>query len=75
MAHDSTLENFLKDLGLRIGAAVVVLGIFFGLGYLGRVDFLGLAGLLDTQLGFFAVAFLLVGLVSVGWIALRRRRL
>jgi hypothetical protein len=33
MASDLSFKNFLKDLGMRIGAAAVVLGIFFGLGY------------------------------------------
>lgn len=74
MARDLTFENLLKDLGMRIGAAAVVLGIFFGLGYLNRTDFLGLSGLLGNQLGFFAVAFLLVGIVSLGWIVLQRYR-
>ena len=74
MARDWTLEAFLRDFGARIGAAAVVLGIFFGLGYLNRTDVLGLSRLLGSQVGFFATAFLLVGVVSVSWIAFQRYR-
>ncbi|QCC60262.1 hypothetical protein DVR14_21260 (plasmid) [Natrinema thermotolerans] len=69
MARDLTLRNFLKDLGMRIAAAAVVLGIFFGLGYLNGTDFLSLSG---SQ--FFAIAFLLVGIASLGWIGIQRHR-
>lgn len=72
MARDLTFSNFLKELGMRVGAAAVVVGIFFGLGYLNRTDFLGLSGLLGNQIAFFGVAFLLVGIVSAGWIAFQR---
>ena len=72
MARDRTFETFLKDFGMRIGAAAVVVGTFFGLGYLNRTDFLGLSSLLGNRFGFFAAAFLLVGCCSVGWIAFRR---
>ena len=72
MARDFTFENFLKDLGMRTGAAVVVVGIFFGLGYINRTDFLGLSSLLGNQLIFFATAFLLVGIVPLGWIVFER---
>ena len=68
MARDLTFENFLKELGMRLGAAGVVVGVFFGLGYIRRTGFLGLSDLLGTRLAFFAVAFLLVGIVSAGWI-------
>lgn len=74
MTSDRSRDGFLKDLGLRLGAAGAVLGIFFGLGYLNRTDFLGLSGVLGSQGGFFAGAFLLVGLASLGWVALQRRR-
>ncbi|MCT9098471.1 hypothetical protein [Haloarchaeobius sp. HME9146] len=69
---DLTLQNFLKEVGLRLGAAVVVVGTFFGLGYVNRTDFLGLSRLLDNRLAFFAVAFLLVGVASLGWIVFQR---
>lgn len=72
MGRDLSFRNFLKDVGLRIGAAAVVVGIFVGLGYLNRVDFFGLSRLLGNQLGFFAVAFLLVGIVSVCWVVFQR---
>jgi hypothetical protein len=68
MADRFTFRNFLKDFGMRIGAAAVVVGIFFGLGYVKRTDFLGLAGVLGSQLAFFTTAFLLITLVAVGWI-------
>lgn len=74
MGRDLTFENFLKDFGMRIGAAAVVLGIFFGLGYLNRTGFLGLSRFLDNQIVFFALAFLLVGISSLGWIVFQRYR-
>lgn len=72
MAREFTLEEFLRDLGLRIGAAAVVLGIFVGLGYAKRTDVLGLSSVLGGPGAFFAAAFLLIGVASVGWIAIRR---
>jgi hypothetical protein len=74
MARDLSFKNFLTDLGMRVGAAAVVLGIFFGLGYANQTDFLGVASLLGNQFGFFAVAFLLVGVVSMVWIVFQRYR-
>lgn len=74
MAPEPTLENFLRDLGLRIGAAVVVVGIFFGLGYINRTDFLGLSDLLGNQLVFLGGAFLLIGVAALGWMLLQRYR-
>ena len=71
---DLTFRNFLKELGLRLGAAVVVVGTFFGLGYANRIDFLGLSTLLNDRLVFFAVAFLLVGVASLSWITFQRYR-
>lgn len=68
MADRGSFKHFLKDLGMRLVAGVVVIGIFFGLGYSKRTDFLGLAGVLDSQLAFFTAAFLLITLVAVGWI-------
>ena len=63
-----SVAGFLKDLALRIGAGAVVVGIFFGLGYLNRTDFLG------TELGFFVGAFALVGLAGLGWVAFQQYR-
>lgn len=74
MARGLTFLNFLKELGMRVAAAAVVLGIFFGLGYANRVNFLGLSSLLGNQGNFFGAAFLLVGLVSLGWIVVQRYR-
>jgi hypothetical protein len=67
-----TLREFLRDLGARAAAAAVVVGVFVGLGYLNRTDFLGLSDLLGTRAAFFGAAFLLIGLVSLGWIAFRQ---
>ncbi|WP_246999708.1 hypothetical protein [Halosolutus gelatinilyticus] len=67
-----TFSNFLKELGMRIAAGAIVLGIFFGLGYAKRTDLLGLSNALGPQFGFFAVAFLLIGIVAVGWILFQR---
>lgn len=72
MSRDLSVSNFLKDVGMRVGAAAVVVGIFVGLRYLNRADFFGLSRLLGNQLGFFAVAFLLVGIVSISWIMFQR---
>jgi hypothetical protein len=74
MARDLTLQNFLKEVGLRIGAAVAVVGVFFGLGYVNRSDFLGISRFLGTQRAFFAVAFLLIGLVTLSWVMVQRYR-
>jgi hypothetical protein len=68
VAQRFTFRNFLKDFGMRIGAAAVVVGIFFGLGYIKRTDLLGLSSLLDGQLAFFTAAFVLVTLAAVTWI-------
>ncbi len=74
MARDLSFRSFLKDLGTRIGAAAVVLGVFYGLGYVNRTDFLGLSAVLGDRSGFLAVAFLLVGACAVGWIGFQRYR-
>jgi hypothetical protein len=74
MGRDLSFKNFLKDLGMRIGAAAVVLSIFFGLGYINRTNLFGLSSLLGDQLAFFTVAFLLVGVTSICWIVLQRSR-
>ena len=74
MARDLSFENFLRELGLRIGAAAVVVGIFYGVGYINRTGFFGLSRFLDNQVLFFAAAFGLVGLVSLGWIGFQQYR-
>jgi len=68
MSRDFTVRNFLSDLGLRVAAAGVVVGIFVGLGYIKRMDIPGLSELLGTEAGFFGTAFLLIGLVAAGWV-------
>lgn len=64
MGRDFTFGNFLKELGRRIGAAAVVVSVFFCLGYVNRTDFLGLSSFLDNQSGFFAVSLLFL---SYSW--------
>ena len=68
---DSTVEQFLREVGGRIGAAAVVVAVFVGVGYVNRVDLFGLSGLLGNRLVFFVTAFLAVGVVAVGWVAIR----
>lgn len=72
MGRDLSFKNFLKDFGMRIGAAAVVVSIFFSLGYVNRTDLFGLSSLLGDQFVFFAIAFLLVGTASVFWIVFQR---
>lgn len=74
MGRDLSFKSFLKDLGMRLGAAAVVVGIFFGLGYVNRTDLFGLSSLLGTQLAFFAVAFFLIAASSACWIVFQRAR-
>lgn len=69
-----TLQNFLRDVGLRLAAAGAVVGTFVGLGYANRTNLFGASALLDSQLAFFAVAFLLLGGVALGWIAVQQSR-
>lgn len=74
MDRDLSFQNFLKDLGMRIGAAAVVLGIFFGLGYATQTDFLGASSFLGNQASFFVATFLLIGIASLVWIVFQRYR-
>lgn len=74
MSRDLTLENFLTELGSRVGATAVVVGLFFALGYVNRTGLLGLSAVLDDPLVFFAICFLLVGLLSLAWIGIQRYR-
>lgn len=64
----------MKGLGMRLTAAAVVVGIFFGLGYVKRTNFLGLSSVLSSQLAFFTAAFLLITLVAVAWILYQRQK-
>lgn len=74
MARDLTFESFLKELGMRVGAAAVVVGVFFALGYLNRTNPFGIFNFLSNQLAFVLVVFVLIAVVSVGWITLQRYR-
>ncbi|MGB9965695.1 hypothetical protein [Halobacterium sp. CBA1126] len=74
MGRDLSFGSFLRDLGLRLGAAAVVLGVFVGLGYVNRTNLFGLSRLLGSQVVFFAVAFLVIGLVSICWIVFQQSR-
>lgn len=67
MAERGTIRHLVKDLGMRLAAAVVVIGIFFGLGYLKSNNILGLRGLLKSETAFFAAAFGLVGVVAASY--------
>ncbi|WP_410765729.1 hypothetical protein [Haloferax sp. DFSO60] len=71
---EMSIKSALKELGMRTGAAAVVVGVFVGLGYLNRTDFLGLSSALGTQHAFFAAAFLLVGVLSGGWVLIQQYR-
>jgi hypothetical protein len=55
-----TLENFVKDLGLRIGGAGLAVGLIFSLAYIGNKDILGLGSLLDSQGGLLIGAVILM---------------
>jgi len=52
-----SFKSFLNDLSMRIGAAIVVISVFFGLGYVKRTDFLGLSDLLESGTAFFGGSF------------------
>ena len=65
MVNYGSLEGLLKDIGMRVGAALVVISVFFGLGYVKRTDLLGLGGLLESGTAFFTAAF---GIIGAVWI-------
>ena len=65
MVNYGSFEGFLKDLGMRAGAAVIVISVFFGLGYVKRTDSLGLGVLLDSGKAFFSAGFGFLGLVWI----------
>lgn len=72
MARDFTFRNFLQELGMRLGAAVVVVSVFLGVGYFNRTNFFGLSSVLGTQASFFAISLLLIGLFSLSWIGIQQ---
>ncbi|WP_311174133.1 hypothetical protein [Halobellus ordinarius] len=74
MARDFTFGNFLKEVGMRLGAAVVVVSVFLGVGYFNRTNFLGLSSVLGTQASFVAVSLALIGLISLSWIGIQQYR-
>lgn len=74
MVSELTFRNFLKDLGMRIGAAAIVVGIFIGVGYIKRTNLFGLSSLLESQLAFLAAVFLVIGLVAVSWVIFQQSR-
>jgi hypothetical protein len=74
VTRDFPVRSFLTELGMRVGAATAVVAVFFGLGYLNRTNAFGLFGFLGNRLAFFGTAFLLVGLLSLGWVGFRRRK-
>jgi hypothetical protein len=65
MVNYGSFEGLLKDLGMRVGAALVVISVFFGLGYVKRTDFLGLGSLLESGTAFFTAAF---GIIGALWV-------
>ena len=69
-----SFSNFLEDLGMRMAAGAVVVGIFFGLGWINQNDFLGLSTILGNQLGFFITGFSLVTLAALAWIVFQHYR-
>ena len=65
MVNYGSFQGFLEDLGMRVVAALVVISVFFGLGYVKRTDLLGLGSLLQSGTAFFGAAF---GLIGFLWI-------
>jgi hypothetical protein len=57
MREAGSIRGFLEDVGMRAVAAMVVISVFFGLGYLRRTNLFGLGALLDSGTAFFAAAF------------------
>lgn len=72
MSRDLSFNSFLRELVMRLGPAAIVVGIFVGLGYANRTNLLGLSSVLGDTFGFFAVAFGVIGFVSVCWIVFQR---
>ncbi|WP_435128785.1 hypothetical protein [Halobaculum sp. D14] len=72
MARDFSFRSFVRELGSRLAAAGVVLGIFFGLARLKTADIPVVSAALETQFVFFVAAFGLVGLAAALWIGFRQ---
>lgn len=68
------LRNFVKVLMWRFSAAAVVFGVFLSLGRVKRMDLPVFSALLDSQIGFYASAFLTVGFLSLGWMGFQSYR-
>ncbi len=51
MNTDLKPRKMLKDLALRIGGAVLAVGLIFGLAYIGNQDILGLGSILGSKGG------------------------
>jgi predicted outer membrane lipoprotein len=65
MVEAGSIRDFLKDLSMRVVAALVVIFVFFALGYLRKTNLFGLGALLDSGTAFFAAAFGIIGAVWV----------
>lgn len=66
MHEVGSFRGFLKDLGMRILAALIVGAVFLGLGFAKRTDFPIISLLIET-LGFFPVGFILIVLIWVSY--------
>ncbi len=65
MVRAGSIRGFLEDVGMRAVAAMVVISVFFGLGYLRRTNLFGLGALLDSGTAFFAAAFGIIGCIWI----------
>lgn len=65
MVRAGSIRGFLEDLGMRAAAALVVISVFFGLGYVKRTNLFGLGALLDSGTAFFAAAFGIIGCIWI----------
>lgn len=65
MREAGSIRGFLEDVGMRAVAAMVVISVFFGLGYLRRTNLFGLGALLDSGTAFFAAAFGTIGCIWI----------
>jgi hypothetical protein len=61
VAEVGTKKHLKKYLKMRIGAALVVISVFFGLGYVKRTNLFSLGGLLESGTTFFTAAFVIIG--------------
>jgi hypothetical protein len=72
MDNDLSIGNLLKDLGMRLGAAVAAVSLFFTVAFIRQIDLFGLGRLLDTDVAFFTAVFVLAAAVSAAWIVYRQ---